>query len=57
MLFRSDSSAPYVETDYHCALQTLVGDGFVPAAMGRAPQDKPSTAAQHGCTVIPNFGP
>jgi CubicO group peptidase (beta-lactamase class C family) len=53
----SDSTAPFVETDYHCALQTLVGDGFVPAIMGRRFEGPPSTAANHGCHVVENFGP
>ena len=34
IVIASDSTAPFVETDYHCALQTLVADGFIPAAMG-----------------------
>jgi CubicO group peptidase (beta-lactamase class C family) len=53
----SDSSAPYVETDYHCALQTLVGEGFIPAAMGGRVEGPPSTAAVHGCNVLPGFPP
>ena len=53
----SDSSTPYVETDYHCALQTLVGDGFIPAAIGRRVQGPPSTASVHGCNVIEGFPP
>jgi CubicO group peptidase (beta-lactamase class C family) len=53
----SDSSAPYVETDYHCALQTLVGEGFIPAAIGHPVDGPPSTAAVHGCNVIAGFPP
>jgi hypothetical protein len=46
-----------VETDYHCALQTLVGDGFIPAAMGRRFEGSPSTASIHGCHLIEGFPP
>lgn len=53
----SDSSAPFVETDYHCALQTLVTDGFIPAAIGHKPEDADSTAAYHGCHVVGGFPP
>ena len=53
----SDSSAPYIETDYHCALQTLVADGFIPAAIGRQPERADSPAAIRGCTVVPGFAP
>jgi len=53
----SDSTAPFVETDYHCARQTLIADGLIPAAMGRRFEGPPSTAAFHGCTVIEGFRP
>ena len=48
----SDSSAPFVETDYHCALQRVVADGFIPAAIGHPPEIAASPAAVRGCTVI-----
>ena len=54
----SDSTAPFVETDYHCMLQTMIGDILVPAAMGRRPpSEMPSTASVHGCHVLPGFPP
>ena len=53
----SDSTVPYIEADYHCALQTLVGDGFIPAAMGRRFDGSPSTASVHGCHVTAGFTP
>ncbi len=53
----SDSTAPFVETDYHCELQTLVGDSFIPAAMGRRFDGGPSTMASHGCHVLEGFPP
>jgi len=54
----SDSSTPFVETDYHCTLQTMVGDVLVPAAMGRRPAtEMPSVASVHGCHVLPGFPP
>jgi CubicO group peptidase (beta-lactamase class C family) len=53
----SDSTAPFVETDYHCALQTLVGDGFIPTAMGQPLEGPPSIMADHGCHVIEGFPP
>jgi CubicO group peptidase (beta-lactamase class C family) len=53
----SDSTAPFIETDYHCALQTLVADGFIPAAIGHAPERADSIAADHGCHVLPGFPP
>ena len=52
----SDSSGTQVETDYHCALQTIVGDGFIPAAMNRH-LDEVSVASIHGCHVVPGFPP
>jgi CubicO group peptidase (beta-lactamase class C family) len=48
----SDSSVPFVETEYHCALQRLVADGFIPAAIGHAPEILDSPAAVRGCTVV-----
>jgi CubicO group peptidase (beta-lactamase class C family) len=53
----SDSSAPFVETDYHCALQTLVADGLIPAAIGHKPENTVSAAAYHGCHVVEGFPP
>jgi CubicO group peptidase (beta-lactamase class C family) len=52
----SDSSGTQVETDYHCALQTIVGDGFIPAAMNKH-LDEPSIASIHGCHVRADFPP
>jgi hypothetical protein len=52
----SDSSGTQVETDYHCALQTIVGDGFIPAAMNRR-FDEASVASIHGCHVVAGFPP
>ena len=52
----SDSSGTQVETDYHCALQTIVGDGFIPAAMDKH-FDEASIASIHGCHVRADFPP
>jgi len=52
----SDSSGTQVETDYHCALQTIVGDGFIPAAMDKR-FDEASIASIHGCHVRADFPP
>jgi CubicO group peptidase (beta-lactamase class C family) len=52
----SDSSGTQVETDYHCALQTIVGDGIIPAAMSKH-FDEPSIASIHGCHVVAGFPP
>ena len=52
----SDSSANFIETDYHCALQTIVGDGFIPAAMNQR-FDEASIASIHGCHVVEGFPP
>jgi CubicO group peptidase (beta-lactamase class C family) len=52
----SDSSGTQVETDYHCALQTIIGDGFIPAAMNRRFDDA-SIASIHGCHVVAGFPP
>ncbi len=48
----SDATAPFVETDYHCQLQRLIADGFIPAAIGHTPEIVDSPAAVRGCTVI-----
>jgi CubicO group peptidase (beta-lactamase class C family) len=53
----SDSTAPFIETDYHCALQTWVGDGIIPAIMRLRFDGPPSVMASHGCHVIEGFGP
>jgi CubicO group peptidase (beta-lactamase class C family) len=52
----SDSTAPFVETDYHCALQTLVSDRLIPAISNRR-LEGPSVMASHGCTVVEGFPP
>ena len=52
----SDSSANFIETDYHCALQTIIGDGFVPTAMNQR-FNEPSIASIHGCNVVQGFAP
>jgi len=52
VVITSDSTAPYVERDYHCALQRMIGDELIPAAMGRPAPASPSTATVHGCTVV-----
>lgn len=52
IVITSDSSVPFVETDYHCTLQRLVADGFIPAAIGHTPEIPESPAAVRGCTVI-----
>jgi CubicO group peptidase (beta-lactamase class C family) len=56
IVITSDSSANFIETDYHCALQTIVGDGFVPAAMNQRFDDA-SIASTHGCHVVEGFPP
>jgi CubicO group peptidase (beta-lactamase class C family) len=57
IVITSDSTAPFIETDYHCALQTLIADGFIPAAIGHTPERADSPAATRGCTVVPGFPP
>jgi len=52
----SDSSANFIETDYHCALQTIIGDGIIPAAMNQH-FDAISVASTHGCHVVTGFPP
>jgi CubicO group peptidase (beta-lactamase class C family) len=52
----SDSSGTQVETDYHCALQTIIGDGIIPAAMNQH-FDEASVASTHGCHVRADFPP
>jgi len=56
IVITSDSSANFIETDYHCALQTIIGDGFIPAAMNQR-FNEPSIASIHGCNVVQGFAP
>jgi CubicO group peptidase (beta-lactamase class C family) len=49
IVITSDSTTRSTEDAYQCNLQALVADGFIPAAIGRAPSEADAPWAFSGC--------